>query len=291
MKYVLLFLLCIHLTHGQEPILYQAPVWSPDGTQICFISNESGSTEIYLKNVVVEGISQLTDDTLKKWTPTWSPDGTKIAFVAEFDGNKELCYYDIAVQTTTRITNTPTDESMPSWHPSSKSLVYISSAEGSPNQIRETTLDGKSHGLAQRSDTTYIYPSFSSDGTQLLYCSKPFEGTQQFHIAILNLETGEETPLETMGRVSYNPSWACNDTKIIFVNQETVDIQSASIVLMNSDGTSTEKMIECEGGCFQPKMNSDCNQVAYRNGWVANHKGIFSFDSGTHKSTNLIGSR
>jgi len=288
MKCILLFLLSLNLAVGQDSIVYEAPVWSPDGNQICYISNQTGATEIYLQDIADGTVTKLTKDGNKKWTPAWSPDGTKIAFVSENDGNKELYCYSIASKSTKRITNTPVDESMPSWNPNSKSLLYISSTEDSPNQIMETTLSGKSQVLLQNPNTTYIYPSLSSDEKRLLYCYKALSGGKQFHVAVLNLETAEETPLETMGYVSYNPNWACGDTKIVFVNQEIGEIQSASIVMMASDGSSKEKIITCEGGCFQPKADADCHRVLYRDGWRDNHKGIFTHDLSTMEKTRLV---
>ncbi len=290
MKCILLFLLSLNLVCAQQdPIVFEAPVWSPSGNQICYISNETGTTEIYLQNIVDGTVTQLTDDGNKKWTPSWSPDGAKIAFVSANDGNKELFFYDIALKSTNRITNTTSDESMPSWNPNSQSILYINSPKNAPNQIMETTLDGKSKILLQNHNITYIYPSLSSTGKRLLYCYKSLTTGDQFHVAVLNLETHEETFIETLGYVSYNPSWACGDTKIVFVNQEVGEIQSASVVLVTSDGSQMEKIITCEGGCFQPKMNASCDKVVFRNGWRDNHKGIFTQDIGTMKKTRLVG--
>ncbi|MBO0321423.1 TolB family protein [Muricauda sp. CAU 1633] len=288
MKIMPLIFLIAHLVSAQDTIVYEAPVWSPSGNHVCYISNLSGATEIYLQDIEHGTLSKLTDDGRKKWTPSWSPDGSKIAFVSEKDENKELFFFDIATQATKRITNTPSDESMPSWNPNSESILYINAPKDAPNQIMETTLDGKTKILLQNPDTTYIYPSLSPDKKHLLYCYKPVSGEEQFHIAILNLKSGEETALESLGYVSYNPSWACDGAKIVFVNQEVREIASARIFMMALDGSSKEKIMTCEGGCFQPKMDPACTKVLFRDGWKVNHKGIFVYDITIKKITKRI---
>ena len=289
MRTFLLFLIALGTVQAQTAPILEAPTWSPDGKSVCYISNETGNTEIYIQHLETGKTLKITDTPAEEWTPSWSPDGSKIAYISNRDGNKELYYYDLLSKITVRVTHTLEDEGMCSWSPSSKSLVHIQSSQDAPNKIIETSLDGNSRDITPNTNRTYIYPSMSSDGTRLLYGTKPFEGEHSFHVAVLHLQTNEENQLETLGFVSYNPSWGCNDTKIIFVNQENKDIHTASVYIMDSDGSSLKKLVDCEGGCFQPRMYQ-CHKLLFRDGWRENHKGIQLFDLDGQGRTNLLGS-
>lgn len=63
-----------------------APVLSPDGTQIAFMSQRDGNWEVYAINADGTNLRRLTDNPARDGLPAWSPDGRVIAFVSEQDG-------------------------------------------------------------------------------------------------------------------------------------------------------------------------------------------------------------
>lgn len=62
------------------------PAVSPDGARIAFVSNRSGTQDIWLMNADGKGTLQLTSDTGIQKDPSWSPDGKKIAYVSDAGG-------------------------------------------------------------------------------------------------------------------------------------------------------------------------------------------------------------
>jgi dipeptidyl aminopeptidase/acylaminoacyl peptidase len=57
-----------------------APVWSPDGARVAFISDRDGTSQLHVMYVDTGEVAQLTHLTRSLQGLTWSPDGKQIAF-------------------------------------------------------------------------------------------------------------------------------------------------------------------------------------------------------------------
>ena len=60
--------------------------WSPDGTQIAYMSDHDGNWEIYTVGVPFPDVRRLTINEARDGLPAWSPDGQHIAFISDRDG-------------------------------------------------------------------------------------------------------------------------------------------------------------------------------------------------------------
>ncbi len=58
----------------------RAPVWSPDGQQIAFMSERSGRWQIYVYNMPTRTTRQMTTCSVNCRWPAWSPDGDAVAY-------------------------------------------------------------------------------------------------------------------------------------------------------------------------------------------------------------------
>jgi Tol biopolymer transport system component len=71
------------------------PAWSPDGTQIAFVSRrermEGRRNTIYLMNADGTGRRVLTTEGTPDSEPTWSPDGSAIAFIRSVNIQPDTC--------------------------------------------------------------------------------------------------------------------------------------------------------------------------------------------------------
>jgi Tol biopolymer transport system component len=66
------------------------PSFSPDGTQITFLSPRDGNTEIYTMNADGSNQARLTHNATEESYPAFFPDGERIAFATDRDGNTEI---------------------------------------------------------------------------------------------------------------------------------------------------------------------------------------------------------
>lgn len=60
--------------------------WSPDGTQIAYMSDHDGNWEVYVVSVPFAQVRRLTFNEARDGLPAWSPDGQYIAFVSDRNG-------------------------------------------------------------------------------------------------------------------------------------------------------------------------------------------------------------
>jgi len=63
------------------PGLDSNPAFSPDGEAIAYSSDHTGTFEIYIRLIGLDGRDlQLTNDGQQNFDPAWSPDGKRLAY-------------------------------------------------------------------------------------------------------------------------------------------------------------------------------------------------------------------
>jgi Tol biopolymer transport system component/DNA-binding winged helix-turn-helix (wHTH) protein len=163
------------------------PSFSPDGNTIAYCSNESGSFEIYLKQLTRGGrVVQLTNDGARNLQPAWSPDGTTIAYYSHAKGGIWLIP---ALGGVTR--QLTTSGSSPAWSPDGKEIVYQSGGIrdlGATSQISITgsTLwivqvkKGDSRPITQvdNPEGAHNSPTWSPDGKTIAFVATGFKSPE-----------------------------------------------------------------------------------------------------------------
>ncbi|MBI2853341.1 MAG: PD40 domain-containing protein [Chloroflexi bacterium] len=135
------------------------PTWSPDGSQIAFVSDRQDHTDnIYVMTLASDenaSLVRLTTDGPSNTFPAWSPDGSKILFQSNRDGHAEICVMNADGTDQTRLTSTLTGGSyQPVWLDNGTKIgftsdrdllpeIYIMNADGT-SQTRLTSVFGGS---------------------------------------------------------------------------------------------------------------------------------------------------
>jgi hypothetical protein len=115
------------LTFGNHRDLH--PVWSPDRSQIAFVSNREGNLELYVMNADGSEATRLTNTPEAETQPKWSPDGTKIVYVqartVEFSlQEKRLYLFSTADDTLRQLTSGPGNDDDPDWSPDGHYIAF-----------------------------------------------------------------------------------------------------------------------------------------------------------------------
>ncbi|MEW6089281.1 MAG: hypothetical protein AB1498_13370 [bacterium] len=90
-------------------------VWLPDSSMIVYVSNRSGSYQIWSMNIDGSGSKQLTKTLGYNGNPCCSPDGKEIAFVSNRTGSEQLWIMDIDGSNQHQITFPPGEAKDPVW--------------------------------------------------------------------------------------------------------------------------------------------------------------------------------
>jgi ABC-type sugar transport system substrate-binding protein len=140
----------VNLTN--DPGADSDPSWSPDGSQIAFVSNRENDAEggqfIYVMNVDGSNVRQLSVENESQW-PDWSPDGIWITY--ENKGDIYKIKADGSGQPV-NLTNNPEQDIQPAWSPDGTNIAWLSGSDGHWNiflinpdgsDLRQLTTDGK----------------------------------------------------------------------------------------------------------------------------------------------------
>ncbi len=137
------------------------PNFSPDGTQITFISNRSGHDEVYVMAATGYYQRQLTFSGGDNIWPRWSPDGARIAFTSFRDGNWELYTIRPDGSEEVRLTTNLAADTQPTWAGSNQYLVFITTRNGGRNDIYAISDDGRQVVPVQVDGFQHYAPAWS----------------------------------------------------------------------------------------------------------------------------------
>ena len=101
-----------------------SPAWSPDGTQVAFLSTRDGNAEIYALDVACafdrtcnEDARRLTYSRESELNPTWSPDGREVLYVRDTGPTNQLFVLDVASGAARQLTSGSLNRRAPVWKP------------------------------------------------------------------------------------------------------------------------------------------------------------------------------
>jgi Tol biopolymer transport system component len=116
--------------------------YSPDGKTIAFVSDRSGSRELWTMHSDGSDPRQLTHfDGVLIGSPRWSHDGTYLAFDARPKGHSSVFVIPAAGGTPRPVDNDPNEEKMPSWSHDNK-WIYFNSSRGGSQQLWKIPVSG-----------------------------------------------------------------------------------------------------------------------------------------------------
>ncbi len=149
------------------------PAWSPDGTEIVFVSNrDGGNSDLWEMNADGSDPHQLTaDEWVDSW-PSFSPDGKHVVFGSnrdfEHDTDQQLYVMDADGSNVKRLTNDGSLDDEASYSPDGSRIVFMSFRDGQP-EIYTMNADGSHQTNITDNDAYDQHPVWSPDGKTIAF--------------------------------------------------------------------------------------------------------------------------
>ena len=144
--------------------------FSPDGTQVAFSSDRSGSQQVWIAGrdgSALRSVTDLQDATVN--VGSWSPDGQLVAFDATMSGNRDIYVVRSDGGPLKRLTHDTGAESDPEWSRDGRWIYYSSNASGR-SEIWKMHADGG--GPVKLTSEGGFEPRESPDGQSVYFIDR-----------------------------------------------------------------------------------------------------------------------
>ena len=196
-----------------EPII--SPAWSPNASQLAYVSFESRKPVIYAHEVATGKRRLLANFRGSNSAPAWAPDGAQLVATLSQSGGSQIYSIPLNGGDPKRLTQSSSIDTEPAFSPDGRSIYFVSDRGGSPQIYRM----GSSGGNADRVTFTGNYnisPALSPDGRWLAYVSR-VGGAYKLHV--MDLSSGSSTSI-TDTSADESPSFAPNSRLIVYATQQ-----------------------------------------------------------------------
>jgi Tol biopolymer transport system component len=246
----------------------QAPVWSPGGGRIAFLSRRDGGKEVYVVSADGSGQRRLTGDARYPATPAWSPNGRQIAFEG---GPYTLSGVYVVNADGSGQRRLARNGHAPAWSPDGRTIAFFSDTK-----IYLMNADGSEHRHLTKPLTAGRSLAWSPDGRKLAFLGEGGCGQFCFHVIVINADGSNVRDLTPhLGRGpdhgAADPAWSPDGRTIAFVRRappvrgrEDEGFGSPAIYVVKADGSGLRNRTPKPVGTYAaPAWSPDGRKIAF----------------------------
>jgi dipeptidyl aminopeptidase/acylaminoacyl peptidase len=246
----------------------QHPAYSPGGEWLSWISNRSGTPELWLRSESGGREIQLTDLGSNEINAyAWSPDGSRIAFSGNRHGSFDVWMVSVPDGRVHRVTSDPLYEVYPTWSADGSEILYVRLDEAwVDHDVIAIRPDGSDARLvAQDTDffdygysRTFGFPLVSPTGDRVVIRS---HRSGWINYWMVPMEGGEPRPLFAQEADQSDGAWSPDGAWFAFTSNHngTHDLR-----LVSADGGEARILVEPEAGmASSPRWSPDGTRIVY----------------------------
>lgn len=225
---------------------------SPDGRIIAFISNATGNSELYVRNVGGGTPTQVTQSPGKESNPRWSPDGDLILFGYEGPGIQPSLF---SVPPSGGIPQKVAENAVDGqWSADGKKVCYVTPAQPGVRNLEIFEIQALQSKPVVTDIQGLASPSFSPDGNELVCEADSDRGHRLF---LVQTKTGKMNPVGNVEGLA--PTWQWSSGWIYF---NALKDGKMKIWRTDPDGF-TQQVTEGESQDFHPVPSFKGSSVVF----------------------------
>ena len=258
-----------------------APVFSPQGDKIAYLSDQDGTFDIHLRSALdgkylgrlAQGMKSTTFEWMFVLRPgiSWSPDGREIAFAAKSKNKNTLYTLDVKRRKVTRKFQFDLDGLFePAWSPKGNQIAFVGLKNGW-SDIYLTDLDNE--GLHRVTNDPYDekHLAWSPDGNWLAMSSDrgvptlTFDGRKDFSygnydIYIVRPDGSEIRRIESSEAQEEHPSWGPDENHLAFVSDRN---GVANVYVTALDSVNAQPVTNLVSGVLDLDWSGDGKKMVF----------------------------
>ncbi len=182
-------------------------------TQLALISDRTGNSEVYVSDILFQGVRQLTRDRSQCLSPNLSPDGRTLLYTSYHGtGFPDIYRINLSSGQRTTFAGFKGTNTGATYSPDGRQVAMILSGSGN-SEIYLSNADGKQLRRLTRSSSLEADPTWSPDGRRLAFTSDQMGGPQIF---TMDSQGRSVTRVRTdVSRNCSEPSWNPADSSQI----------------------------------------------------------------------------
>ena len=254
-----------------------SPVWSPDETQIAFVSERDGSPQIYVMDASGNNVRRLTNEG-ENYSPTWSPDGQQIAFVSRSGTGSLIDSIRVDSSNRHHLTSQVMQYDSVDWSPDGTTIAFVAGDFVSHVEAIATNGSGV---YTLPDDGNGFSPAWSPDGQQIAFLSSHNGDNTLYLISAdgSNLRAFHPSTC-SISAFAYSPT---NDVLAVVSGDATT---GGSICRFSLDGGGERQLVDSLPWPVSLVWSPDGSSIAFT---CAPATSICAMDpDGTHKRTLTI---